>query len=396
MIARAVLPTEAGALVEYFRGIRGTIHVTFEEGTQAQWLHDLFEPVVHRVLVCDRRGRSQHGNKGDHRDAGELSDLLQCGKLRAVYHGSSERATLEERARTYQNLVEDSTRVMLRLKALFRARGIKTPGTAVCRAEGRRAWLGQLDSTGRAVPGEGPVCRARGPAGDAAEGEGGDARRSETRSGLGRAAHHSVSWARARRAVAGHAETPWRFRTKRHLWAYAGLAVVTRTSAEYEVDRQRKVMRHRRRFVQTRGLNRNHNRVVKDVFKAAATAASARSGALQRWYEALLTRVMREELARVTLARKLAAITLRLWKRGERYDSTRLTGKRPNGRNPGGRRWGVRPRGAPVRTWGGSESHPGRSPGQAVPPRHSPKHRPFRRTRISVRPILRPSRSSLR
>ena len=56
VIARTVLPTEAGALVEYFRGMRGTIHVTFEEGTQADWLHTLLTPVVHRVLVCDRRG----------------------------------------------------------------------------------------------------------------------------------------------------------------------------------------------------------------------------------------------------------------------------------------------------------------------------------------------------
>ena len=34
------------------------------------------------------------------------------------------------------------------------------------------------------------------------------------------------------------------------------------------------------------------------------------AGALQEWYQRLLTRGMREELARVTLARKLAAITL--------------------------------------------------------------------------------------
>jgi len=35
---------------------------------------------------------------------------------------------------------------------------------------------------------------------------------------------------------------------------------------------------------------------------------------------------MREELARLTLTRKLAALTLRLWKTGERYDATKLTG----------------------------------------------------------------------
>ncbi|NIP74142.1 MAG: hypothetical protein GWO16_14475, partial [Gammaproteobacteria bacterium] len=48
--------------------------------------------------------------------------------LRTVYHGGAHRATLKELTRTYRTLVEDSTRVMLRLKALFRARAIKAPG----------------------------------------------------------------------------------------------------------------------------------------------------------------------------------------------------------------------------------------------------------------------------
>jgi len=39
----------------------------------------------------------------------------------------------------------------------------------------------------------------------------------------------------------------------------------------------------------------------------------------------VLARGVPEELATVTLARKLAAITLRLWKNGERYDPTKLT-----------------------------------------------------------------------
>ena len=49
-----VLPTEERALLQYFGGMRGPIHVIFEEGTQAQWLHDLLVPVVDRVVVCDR------------------------------------------------------------------------------------------------------------------------------------------------------------------------------------------------------------------------------------------------------------------------------------------------------------------------------------------------------
>ena len=53
--------------------------------------------------------------------------------------------------------------------------------------------------------------------------------------------------------------------------------------------------------------------------------ASARPGPLQDFYQAMLSRGMREELARVTLTRKVAAIVLRLWKTGDRYDPAQLT-----------------------------------------------------------------------
>jgi transposase len=118
-------------------------------------------------------------------------------------------------------------------------------------------------------------------------------------------------------------QTPWRFRTKRNLWAYAGLAVVTHSSADHTFVAGQPV--RRRRPPLTRGLNRNHNRTLKDVFKGAAAAATARPGPLHDWYHGVLERGVREELARVTLARKLAAITLRLWKKGERFDPTKLT-----------------------------------------------------------------------
>jgi len=50
--------------------------------------------------------------------------------------------------RSYVNLVEDSTRVMLRIKALFRARAIKTPGMAVYRAAQRKQRLAKLENRG--------------------------------------------------------------------------------------------------------------------------------------------------------------------------------------------------------------------------------------------------------
>src|SRR5438552_4014728 len=131
LIARSILPTAELAIVEFFRGMRGTVHVAFEEGGQSQWRHALVAPLVDRVVVCDRRGEPRQGNKGDQVDADQLSELLRRGALRAVYHGSAHRADLKELTATYRNLVEDATRVMLRLKAVFRARAIPTPGTKV-------------------------------------------------------------------------------------------------------------------------------------------------------------------------------------------------------------------------------------------------------------------------
>jgi transposase len=324
ILARTVVPTEADALREFFRGMGGSVHVALEEGTQAQWLHELLEPVVDRVLVCNRRGQASQGNKGDQPDADELSDLLRCGRLRAVYHERGERATLKELARTYLNLVEDGTRVMQRLKALFRARGIRTPGRSVYQREQRAQWLRQLPEAGvrfRATVLYQELALLQ-------------ALRPKAKTALLAEARRDPAWTVLRTIpflgpvrvalLLATLQTPWRFRTKRQLWAYAGFAVVTRTSAEYELDGQRRV-RRRRRPPTTRGLNRNHNRIVKDVFKSAATAAATRSGALQDWYQGLLARGMREELARVTLARKLAALTLRLWKTGDRYDAMQLT-----------------------------------------------------------------------
>jgi transposase len=323
ILARTILPTEEAAVVEFFRGMRGSVHVAFEEGTQAQWLHDFLVPLVDRVVVSDRRGEKRVGNKADQEDADELSELLRRGALRAVYHGSSHRATLKELTRAYQNLVEDSTRVMLRLKALFRARGIKAAGTRVYHPAERVEWLGKLVDRGarfraEMLYAELDVLREQRPKAKAAMIA--EARRDPAWSLL-----QTIPFFGPVRVslLLATMQTPWRFRTKRNLWAYAGLAVVTKTSAEYEFVAGRPV--RRRRAPLTRGLNQNYNRVLKDVLKGAGTAATVLPGPLQDFYNVRVAGGMREELARLTLTRKIAAIVLRLWKRGETYDPTKLT-----------------------------------------------------------------------
>jgi hypothetical protein len=61
---------------------------------------------------------------------------------------------------------------------------------------------------------------------------------------------------------------------------------------------------------------------MKKLFKSTAMSASRCAGPLQDFYAGLLAKGMRADMARLTLARKSAAITLTLWR--ERFDAEHL------------------------------------------------------------------------
>jgi len=320
---RATVATEARAILSLVRGLGSRVHVAFEEGTQAQWLHDLLQPHCERVLVCNVRGRSETTNKSDRIDADWLSERLRLGALKSVYHGSPSVGTLKELVRCYTNLVDDSTRVMLRVKALFRGRAIGTSGEAVYRPSQRAAWLARLKGRGARTRAASLLAQL-------------DLLlelRAKARAAMIAEARRQPGWKLLRSIpffgpvrvalVLAIIATPFRFRGKRHLWPYVGLAVVTRTSSEQEFVEGK--LRRRKRAPLTRGLNRNHNRVLKNVFKGAANAAAAKAGPLKDCYDRCVAGGVREEMAKLTLARKLASIVLRLWKKGELWDPTKLT-----------------------------------------------------------------------
>ena len=71
-------------------------------------------------------------------------------------------------------------------------------------------------------------------------------------------------------------QTPHRFRTKRQLWAYSGLALETRISGEYRYLEGQLQRSHK--LLALRGLNHDHNHDLKGLLEAAATTASTRPG----------------------------------------------------------------------------------------------------------------------
>src|ERR1700688_1794764 len=91
LVMEATLETKAETILEFVHGLRGSLRVSFEEGTFAAWLHDLLKPHVTEVLVCNPRKNAllKVGNKSDRIDARKLAELLYLNKLSSVYHGEN-------------------------------------------------------------------------------------------------------------------------------------------------------------------------------------------------------------------------------------------------------------------------------------------------------------------
>ena len=117
-------------------------------------------------------------------------------------------------------------------------------------------------------------------------------------------------------------QTPHRFRTKRQLWAYCGLALKTSASGEYRIVQGQ--LKRSQQFLAIRRLNVNHNHDLKNIFKGAATRAAAVRGPFQDFYQACVARGMKPTMARLTLARKIAAIALIVWKKGVSFNAQHL------------------------------------------------------------------------
>jgi transposase len=320
MIGESILKTEASAIIDFLRGQRGSVQVAFEEGTYANWLYDVIKPHVTKVVVCDPRKIKIDGNKTDRIDARKLANLLRLNALSAVYHGEQSAQTLKEYARSYISLQQDSTRIMNRVKAIYRGRGIGCRGRSLYSPGKRKEWLGKLKD-------KGAQCRARrlleqldtfGKL------------RLEAQKDLIRESRKLKDYKTLKgipglgmiriALILAFVMTPHRFRSKRQFWTYIGLSVVRRGSSEYEIINGE--LQRKKRKPLPRGLNNNYNRVLKDVFKGAALTASYR-GLFKELFDRRVADGSAENLALLTMARKIAAITLAIWKKGERFDIER-------------------------------------------------------------------------
>ena len=318
-----VVETNGQALLEAVRSVSGRIHLCLEEGTQSAWLHELFSPHVAELVVV--MPPQSKGAKDDLRDAWMRAEELRAGTIETrVYKAPQYLAALRNAVRAYGFAVRDVVRAKNRLKSAFLSRGIATDA-GIYDPTRRRKQLQKLTLPHRQLADWlGRQLDELTPLRDEAEGwllkeskTHPIIRTLATAPGMGPIRTAQLV------AIAANAE---RFRTRRQFWSYCGLGIVTRSSADWVRGKDK---RWERSLVQqTRGLTRKRHPLLKSVFKGAATTVIAQlpDHPLHKDYERMLEAGIKPNLAKLTLARRIAGTVLSMWKHKEVYDPERHKG----------------------------------------------------------------------
>lgn len=315
-IRSQVVDTKAQIIIEAVKAVRRPVRVCIEEGTQAAWIHELLSPHVDELVVA--QAIESRGAKNDLRDAFALAESLRAGTLpRTIFKAPSQFSKLRALAHSYESIVCDAARAKMRIGAIYRGRGVDTDAS-LFDAGHREWWLARLPPTLR--PGA-EVLHI--------ELEGIELARAKVTKELVAESHqHKISSVLETCPGLGPIRvglliptviTPFRFRTKRQFWSYCGLGIVMRSSSDWV--RSREGQWTRAPTMQPRGLSIAFNRTLKNIYKGAAmTVVQMKKLELHGDYQRLLEKGIKPNLARLTIARRIAAISLALWKTQEVYD----------------------------------------------------------------------------
>jgi transposase len=316
-----VVETNGRVLVDTLKSIPGRVHLCMEEGELSGWLYELLAPHVAELVVAvphSTRGRP----KDDLRDAFARAEEVRIGAVTTrVYKAPPHLSGLKNAVRAYGMAVTDLSRVKNRLKAVCRSRGVLADHS-LYDPESRAKWLQQLPNSYR------QLAQWLGEELDRLEPL---VEKAETWL-LEEAKTHPII--RTLQTAPGMgpirtaqlvaiAANPDRFRTSRQFWSYCGLSIVTRSSSDWRQDKTGRWLRAQ--VPQTRGLTRKRHPLLKAVFKGAATTVITRmpTHPLHADYQRALAAGTKPNLAKLTLARRIAAIVLSMWKHKEVYDPQR-------------------------------------------------------------------------
>ena len=276
--------TNGRLIIDYVKSLGKDIHIAFEECDISFWLFDILYKHVSKIIVCNPTANVQYKRaKTDKLDARNLANLLRGGYLKPVFHDGSIREKFRMLVSAYEDTVEESTRIKNRIKAIKRRTrsGVKDPVDADA-VFVLKQFNERLEDIHR-------MC-------------------DEYKDKLTVQVKHfketkylvsipGIKYIQASKIIAQVVD-PRRFKTKYKFFAYCGLVKHPRLSA-------------RRSYGSVRIFG---NRMLKCVFKMASHAALKGDGCLRQQYDDLRAKGLADKSAKNAVARKIAAITLSVWR----------------------------------------------------------------------------------
>lgn len=295
------IETNGRLLVNYLRSIEGKKKLTFEESELSQWLYEVLHREVDELIVCNPVKNIEYKRaKTDKLDARRLANLLRGDFLTPVYHDGSDREKFRSLVSGYQSLVNEAVRLKNRYKSLYRKEGNKVKGEAIYNDE---SLLEDFERSDFKFVGERLYSLLR-------------TMEEERQRYLKEIRRVSRGFKEIRRlkTIPGIADIqsakivsqvidPMRFPNKYKYYSYCGLARHLRKSAGKEY-----------------GSTKIHgNSILKCAYKMAGHSALKGNNGLKRYYERLRTGGVSEKNAYNAVCRKIAAISLSIWKRDTNY-----------------------------------------------------------------------------
>ena len=305
------IPTSVNGFIEFVRTVPPPRTVYMEEGTLAAWALETCTRFGEKLVITDPKQNhwiGSSGQKDDPLDAFKLAQLARGGYMKEIHHSLGQRRRFRELMMAYHDTVRSTVRIKNKIKAKFRQNGIQCTGATVYSETYRLEWRDKLpreatpllilDGLWRQLEESEQTERELLLAAKAQAKQYPEIKSFEALPGIGFINAATVS------AIL---ETPYRFATKKKVWMYAGLGIITRSSGGKTYSER---------------LSIDYNRLLKYTLKQSTESAlkAADNPFLQKYLDMTLIRGIAPHRAKLTIARDMLATMWAMWKKGEKYD----------------------------------------------------------------------------
>ena len=290
------VPSDINDLKIYLKRLKNSKILMIEETTTSQWLYTELKDYVNKLVICDpyRNKLLNDGPKTDKIDASKLVQLLKADLIKEVYHSTDKLLHLRRLVSGYGDLIKAGVRLKNQRYSLLRScgkRGLERKGCQIgspdeqfvldcidrqidLYEEEKIIYENEFDRLAKEVP---------------------EIKHQKSIPGIG-----PISAVK----IVARIITPFRFANKGHFLSYSGLIKLEKMSGGKSYGRR----------------NSRYNRELKSVYKLATFAAIRGNNPINDHYEYLIKeKGYPVHIARHSTSRKLATISLGVFKSGKKY-----------------------------------------------------------------------------